>query len=206
MSDHDLNSHGSDAPSVSTRSFTRVERRSIDYVPRSERHGKAWHLWPVWFCGDAHLTTLAVGVIGASMGSNLFWSAIAIVGGSTFGTFFMAAHSAQGWCTRSSPPPAGPATRRSTPSDRCSRKSTTAAQAGGDVVRGGRLPSHGLADTPPLAPWTRTVEPGVRRTTGPHPPADLNRVFFLQLQILGSTMGTRDELKQMLSFLVASGL
>ena len=96
MSDHDLNSHGSDAPSVSTRSFTRVERRSIDYVPRSERHGKAWHLWPVWFCGDAHLTTLAVGVIGASMGSNLFWSAIAIVGGSTFGTFFMAAHSAQG--------------------------------------------------------------------------------------------------------------
>jgi len=43
-------------------------------------------------------------------------------------------------------------------------------------------------------------------TTGPHPPADLNRVFFLQLQILGSTMGTRDELKQMLSFLVASGL
>ncbi|MDZ7911985.1 MAG: cytosine permease [Rhodococcus sp. (in: high G+C Gram-positive bacteria)] len=73
-----------------------IERRSIDYVPRAERHGKAWHLWPVWFCGDAHLTTLAVGVIGVSLGTNLLWAAIAIVGGCAFGTLFMAAHSAQG--------------------------------------------------------------------------------------------------------------
>ncbi|MEB8336878.1 purine-cytosine permease family protein [Streptomyces endophyticus] len=73
-----------------------VERRSIDYVPRSERHGKAWHLWPVWFCGDAHLTTLAVGVIGVSLGTNLMWASLAIVGGCVFGTLFMAAHSAQG--------------------------------------------------------------------------------------------------------------
>ena len=36
-----------------------LETRSIDYVPLAERHGKAWHLWPIWFCGEAHLTTLA---------------------------------------------------------------------------------------------------------------------------------------------------
>jgi nucleobase:cation symporter-1, NCS1 family len=73
-----------------------IERRSIDYIPKSERHGKAWHLWPVWFCGDAHLTTLAVGVIGVSLGTNLLWASIAIVTGCAFGTLFMAAHSAQG--------------------------------------------------------------------------------------------------------------
>ena len=41
-----------------------IEKRSIDYVPCAERHGKVWHLWPVWFSGDANLATLAVGVLG----------------------------------------------------------------------------------------------------------------------------------------------
>ena len=36
-----------------------IEKRSIDYVPLAERHGKVWHLWPVWFSGDAHLATVA---------------------------------------------------------------------------------------------------------------------------------------------------
>lgn len=73
-----------------------VERRSIDHIPHVERHGKVWHLWPIWFCGDAHLTTLAVGVIGLGLGGNLLWSAIAIVLGCAFGGLFMAGHSAQG--------------------------------------------------------------------------------------------------------------
>lgn len=73
-----------------------LETRSIDYVPLAERHGKAWHLWPIWFCGEAHLTTLAVGIIGIGMGANLFWSAIAIFLGCAFGTLFMAGHSTQG--------------------------------------------------------------------------------------------------------------
>lgn len=73
-----------------------LETRSIDYVPLAERHGKAWHLWPIWFCGEAHLTTLAVGIIGVGMGANLFWSAIAIFLGCAFGTLFMAGHSTQG--------------------------------------------------------------------------------------------------------------
>jgi NCS1 nucleoside transporter family len=73
-----------------------IESRSIDYVPLSERHGKVWHLWPVWFTGDAHLATLAVGVLGISLGTNLLWTAIAIVLGCALGTFFMAFHSTQG--------------------------------------------------------------------------------------------------------------
>jgi len=32
---------------------TGVETRSIEYVPVSERHGKVWHLGPLWFAGNA---------------------------------------------------------------------------------------------------------------------------------------------------------
>ncbi|HEY6482943.1 MAG TPA: cytosine permease [Steroidobacteraceae bacterium] len=73
-----------------------IERRSIDYVPLAERHGKVWHLWPVWFSGDAHLATLAVGILGITLGGNLLWTAIAVIAGCALGTFFMAFHSTQG--------------------------------------------------------------------------------------------------------------
>jgi nucleobase:cation symporter-1, NCS1 family len=73
-----------------------IESRSIDYVPLAERHGKVWHLWPVWFSGDAHLATLAVGAIGIALGGNLAWTVIAVIVGCLLGTFFMAFHSAQG--------------------------------------------------------------------------------------------------------------
>ncbi|MCW2826881.1 MAG: cytosine/purines uracil thiamine allantoin permease [Marmoricola sp.] len=72
------------------------EIRSIDYVPLSERHGKLWHLGPLWFMSNAQIATLAVGVVSVSAGGNLVWSLVAIVLGVLVGTFFMAAHSAQG--------------------------------------------------------------------------------------------------------------
>src|SRR2546430_209894 len=75
---------------------TLIEKRSIDYVPLAERHGEVWHLWPVWFSGDAHLATLAVGVLGITLGGNLLWTAVAVVAGCLLGTFFMAFHSTQG--------------------------------------------------------------------------------------------------------------
>lgn len=73
-----------------------LERRSIDYVPLAERRGKVWHLWPVWFSGDAHLATLAVGVLGITLGGNLLWTTVAVLGGCAVGTFFMAFHATQG--------------------------------------------------------------------------------------------------------------
>ena len=75
---------------------TGPEVRSIDYVPLNERHGKLWHLGPLWFMSNAQIATLAVGVLGVTTGGNLIWSLIAIVLGVVTGTFFMAAHSAQG--------------------------------------------------------------------------------------------------------------
>jgi len=77
-------------------SGARIEKRSIDYVPLAERHGKVWHLWPVWFSGDAHLATLAVGILGITLGGNLLWTSLAVIAGSALGTFFMAFHSTQG--------------------------------------------------------------------------------------------------------------
>jgi NCS1 family nucleobase:cation symporter-1 len=73
-----------------------LEQHTIDYVPLADRRGKVWHLWPVWFMGDAHLATLAVGVIGLALGANLLWTTLAVVGGCAFGTLFMAFHSTQG--------------------------------------------------------------------------------------------------------------
>jgi NCS1 family nucleobase:cation symporter-1 len=73
-----------------------VERRSIEYVPLAERHGKVWHLWPVWFSGDANLATVATGVVGVALGGHLAWMVIAVLSGCVFGTFFMAFHSTQG--------------------------------------------------------------------------------------------------------------
>ncbi|WP_234376932.1 cytosine permease [Streptomyces sp. TP-A0356] len=84
---------------MSTRSEPQVrglEIRSIDYVPLDERHGKLWHLGPLWFMSNAQIATLAVGLIGITEGGNLLWSLIAIVAGTVVGTFFMAFHSAQG--------------------------------------------------------------------------------------------------------------
>jgi len=43
-------------------------------------------------------------------------------------------------------------------------------------------------------------------TSGPNPGADLQRLFFRQLDVLGATMGTRDELDDLLRFLAVSGV
>jgi NADPH:quinone reductase-like Zn-dependent oxidoreductase len=57
----------------------------------------------------------------------------------------------------------------------------------------------------------RSLKPGGRivvagATSGAMPPADLRRVFFLQLSVIGSTMGTRAELEALMSFLTSTGL
>lgn len=43
-------------------------------------------------------------------------------------------------------------------------------------------------------------------TSGPNPPAELARIFFLQLRVVGSTMGNRDELERLGRFCAATGV
>jgi NCS1 family nucleobase:cation symporter-1 len=73
-----------------------IERHSIDFIPESERHGHAWHQGTLWFAANAELTTLAVGLVGITLGLSLFWDLVAVVLGLVFGTLFMAFHSVQG--------------------------------------------------------------------------------------------------------------
>jgi NADPH:quinone reductase-like Zn-dependent oxidoreductase len=81
---------------------------------------------------------------------------------------------------------------------------------------GARLPERvdAVMETVGQATWAhslRALRPGGRvvicgATSGAVPPADLNRVFFLQLSVVGSTMGTRDELGRLLQFCVQTGV
>jgi NCS1 nucleoside transporter family len=50
----------------------------------------------VWFSGDAHLATIATGVVGIALGGNFAWMVLAVILGCALGTFFMAFHSTQG--------------------------------------------------------------------------------------------------------------
>jgi NADPH:quinone reductase-like Zn-dependent oxidoreductase len=81
---------------------------------------------------------------------------------------------------------------------------------------GTRLPERvdAVMETIGEATWAhsvRALKPGGTlvvsgATSGAAPPAELNRVFFLQLSIVGSTMGTRDELERLLRFCVDKGV
>jgi NADPH:quinone reductase-like Zn-dependent oxidoreductase len=81
---------------------------------------------------------------------------------------------------------------------------------------GARLPERvdAVIETVGKATWShsmRALRPGGTlvvsgATTGADPSADLNRLFFLQLRVIGSTMGTSDELRAMLQLLASSGV
>ncbi|HEX7391059.1 MAG TPA: allantoin permease, partial [Acidiphilium sp.] len=53
---------------ASNKPRTRIERRSIDYVPDTERHGKVINQGPFWFLGNFQFFTIAIGFIGPGMG------------------------------------------------------------------------------------------------------------------------------------------
>lgn len=74
----------------------RIESRSIDWVPLTERRGKPWSLFSLWFMSNANVTTLATGMLGAAVGATFLTSTIAILLGVAVGTVFTAFHSAQG--------------------------------------------------------------------------------------------------------------
>ena len=73
-----------------------VEKHSIDWVPERERHGRTWQQGPFWFLGNFQPFTVAIGLLGPSLGLSLGWTIVASIAGIAFGTFFMAFHASQG--------------------------------------------------------------------------------------------------------------
>lgn len=81
---------------------------------------------------------------------------------------------------------------------------------------GARLPEKvdAVMETVGEATWDhslKSLRPGGRivisgATSGANPPADLNRVFFLQLSVVGSTMGTLEELQALVALLDRTGV
>jgi NADPH:quinone reductase-like Zn-dependent oxidoreductase len=100
---------------------------------------------------------------------------------------------------------------------RSEAKRARALQLGADQVfeTSARLPERvdAVMETVGEATWAhslRALKPGgaivvCGATSGAVPPADLNRVFFLQLSVIGSTMGTRDELARLVTFCEQTG-
>ncbi len=84
------------------------------------------------------------------------------------------------------------------------------------VESGGRLSERVdvVIETVGEATWDhslKSLRPGgvvvvAGATSGPAPPADLARVFFRQLRVVGSTMGTREEFGRLLEFLDVTGV
>jgi NADPH:quinone reductase-like Zn-dependent oxidoreductase len=80
---------------------------------------------------------------------------------------------------------------------------------------GARLPERvdGVMETVGEATWSHSVKslkPGgviviSGATTGAAPGAELNRVFFTQLSVVGSTMGTREELQDLIRMCATTG-
>jgi NADPH:quinone reductase-like Zn-dependent oxidoreductase len=97
-------------------------------------------------------------------------------------------------------------------------KRERALELGADAAfeSGARLPERvdAVMETVGEATWShslKSLRPGGRivvsgATSGQVPPAELNRVFFLQLSVAGSTMGTRGQLERLARFLVTSGV
>jgi NADPH:quinone reductase-like Zn-dependent oxidoreductase len=81
---------------------------------------------------------------------------------------------------------------------------------------GARLPERvdGVMETVGEATWSHSIKslkPGgvvvtSGATTGFGPPAELNRIFFTQLSVVGSTMGTRSELESLIQLCSVTGV
>ncbi|MCG5214291.1 zinc-binding dehydrogenase [Streptosporangium soli] len=101
---------------------------------------------------------------------------------------------------------------------RSEQKRERALELGADQVfpTGARLPARvdAVMETVGQATWDhslKSLRPGGRivvsgATSGQTPSAELNRVFFLQLSVIGSTMGTRDQLARLATFLDQTGV
>jgi nucleobase:cation symporter-1, NCS1 family len=73
-----------------------IERRSIDFIPESERHGKLYSQFTLWMGANLQITAIVTGALAVVLGGDVFWSLIGLFIGQVLGGGVMALHAAQG--------------------------------------------------------------------------------------------------------------
>ncbi|CAB3624990.1 MULTISPECIES: purine-cytosine permease family protein [Achromobacter] len=73
-----------------------IERRSIDFIPETERHGKLYSQFTLWMGANLQITAIITGALAVVLGGDVFWSLIGLFVGQVFGGAVMALHAAQG--------------------------------------------------------------------------------------------------------------
>lgn len=73
-----------------------VERRSIDYIPESERYGRLFSQFTLWLGANLQVTAVVTGALAVVLGGDVFWSLIGLLLGQIIGGAVMALHGAQG--------------------------------------------------------------------------------------------------------------
>ncbi len=79
-----------------------VERRTIDVIPDSERHGSPGDQFTLWFGANMQITAIVDGALAVVFGADALWAIIGLLIGNIAGGIVMALHSAQGrgWVSR----------------------------------------------------------------------------------------------------------
>jgi nucleobase:cation symporter-1, NCS1 family len=90
---------GSGSPPESAEakvSSSLIERRSIDYIPESERHGRLINQLTLWLGANLQLPAVITGALAVVLGGDVVWSLVGLLVGQIIGGATMAAHGAQG--------------------------------------------------------------------------------------------------------------
>ena len=73
-----------------------IERRSIDYIPATERYGRPLNQFTLWFGANLQITAVVTGALAVVLGGDVVWSIIGLLIGQIAGGAVMALHSVQG--------------------------------------------------------------------------------------------------------------
>lgn len=73
-----------------------IERRTIDVVPDSERHGTTRNQFTLWLGANLQITAIVDGALAVIFGADALWAIIGLLIGNILGGIVMALHSAQG--------------------------------------------------------------------------------------------------------------
>jgi NCS1 family nucleobase:cation symporter-1 len=62
-----------------------IERRSIDYIPEAERHGRLLSQFTLWMGANLQITAIVTGALAVVLGGDVFWSLIGLLIGQLLG-------------------------------------------------------------------------------------------------------------------------